>query len=201
MKDHLSPENIYEILLGICSEEEHAAFSRHLGTCELCGRTLEESQEILKHLDTMHVPECSEKRWNDLLKNAVRQALSLDLAMEKPKKPRFPLTVKWVWGFALLILVFVCGYLAGVSHGDLRISGKERSVPGTLRSAPAPVSTQPSSENKIPHNHVVIYAPSPSDEDAPAFQTLRPGYLSEPKIKENDSTNGETINNAIFQSI
>lgn len=161
----------------------------------------EESREIMKYLDTLPVPECSEKRWDDLVKNAVRQSAPEDLALHKAKKPRFPFAVKWVWRFALIILVFVCGYLAGVSRGGMRISRTEPSAPVELKTEPTPVSIQPSSENKIPQNHIVIYTPSPSDEDSAVLQTLRPVYISEPNIKKNDATSTETVSNAIFQLI
>jgi len=201
MKDHLSRENFYELVLDMCSEDDRSAFTSHLNACEECRRKMEESREILKHLDTLPVPECSEKRWDDLVKNAVRQSAPGDLAMKEAKKPRFPFAVKWMWRFALIILVFVCGYLAGVSGGGMRISKTEGSAPEEIKIAPTPVSIPPSSENIIRQNHSVIYAPSPSDEDVTAFQTLRPVYISEPNIKKNDATSTETVSNAIFQLI
>jgi len=201
MKDHLSSENIYEILLGICSDDDRAAFTCHLNECESCRTKLEESREILKHLEHLPVPECSEKRWNDLVRNALRQSAPGDLAQKEAKKPFFPFSVKWMWRFALIILVFVCGYLSGVSKGGMRISEKERSAPEEIKIAPTPVSIPPSSENKIPQNHVVIYALSPSDEDSAVLQTLRPVYTTEQNIKKNDATSTETVSNAIFQLI
>jgi anti-sigma factor RsiW len=201
MKDHLSPEDIYDLILEICSGEERAAFGKHLDACEACRSEMEDSRNVLKLLDSLNVPILPEKRWKDLLTNAAGQSSPRDLAGKKSQKPAFHFVMRLAWGFALIILVFICGYLAGVSHAYVRIIERTRSVPEKAEITPVSVSIAPSSGNEILHNHSIIYTPAPSNEDAAALQTLRSRYTSESKIKGNDAVNGETINNTNFPSI
>jgi hypothetical protein len=201
MKDHLSRENFYELVLDMCSEDDRTAFTSHLNACEPCKRKMEETQEILKYLDTLPVPECSEKRWDEVVKNAAGQSAPEDLALQKAKKAGLSFAVKWMWRFAVLILVFSFGYFAGMSHKAAGIPGGEISRPIESESQPVPIPGKSSFEETPADQYFLIQSLVPSDEDATFFQTLRFDYISKPTIKENDATTGETINNAIFEAI
>jgi len=201
MKDHLSRENFYEFVLDMCSEDDQTAFTSHLNGCEECRRKMEESKEILKYLDTLPVPDCSEKRWDEIVRNAMRQSEPEKAETLAPKKAHLPLIVKWMWRFAVLILVFSFGYFAGMSHKAAGIPGGEISRPIESESQPVPIPGKSSSGETQAHQYFFIRSPVPSDEDATFLQTLRFDYISKPTIKENDTTTGETINNAIFKSI